>query len=49
MAVKFNQTAQVGTLYNKGDVAAFDEETEKQLIEAKVAVAVKVATEKPTQ
>lgn len=41
MAVKFLTSAQVGTLYNKGEIAAFDDETEAKLIEAKVAEAVK--------
>jgi hypothetical protein len=41
MAVKFLVQAQVGTLYNKGDIAGFDEKTEQQLVEAKVAVAYK--------
>ncbi|WP_278983260.1 hypothetical protein [Sphingobium yanoikuyae] len=48
MAVKFKQTTQVGALYNEGDVAAFDEATEKELIDAKVAVPVKAA-EKPAE
>lgn len=39
MAVKFLAPAQIGTLYNKGEIAAFTPEQEKQLIEAKVAVA----------
>lgn len=37
MAVKFLTTAQVGTLYNEGEVAGFDKETEEKLIKAKVA------------
>lgn len=41
MAVKFLTSAQVGTLYNEGEIAAFDDETEAKLIEAKVAEAVK--------
>ncbi|MEK9211517.1 hypothetical protein [Sphingomonas sp. 2378] len=41
MAVKFLETTQVGTLYNKGEIASFDEKTEKELVEAKTAVAVK--------
>jgi len=43
MAVEFLQSTQVGTLYNKGDIAGFNEETEKQLIGAKVAKAVNSA------
>ncbi len=41
MAVKFLKPAQVGTLYNKGEIAGFDAEIERQLIEAKVAIEVK--------
>ncbi|WP_314716603.1 hypothetical protein [Sphingobium yanoikuyae] len=41
MAVKFLTQTQVGTLYNKDDVAGFDEKTEEELIKAKCAVAVK--------
>jgi len=41
MAVKFLKPTQVGTLYNEGEVAGFDEETEVKLIEAEVAEAVK--------
>lgn len=41
MAVKFLVSTQVGTLYNKGDIAGFDEKTEAELIKAKVAEAVK--------
>ena len=42
MAVKFLQPAQVGTIYNKGEVASFDAETEKDLIGREIAEAVKV-------
>lgn len=45
MAVKFLTQTQVGTLYNKDDVAGFDEKTEDELIKAKVAVAVKPKAE----
>ena len=41
MAVKFLQTTQAGTLYNEGEIAGFDEQTEKDLIDAGVAEAVK--------
>lgn len=41
MAVKFLKTTQVGTLYNEGEIAGFDEKSEAELIEAGVAEAVK--------
>ena len=41
MAVKFLTATQVGTLYNEGEIASFDEKTEEELIKAKVAEAVK--------
>ncbi|WP_156361013.1 hypothetical protein [Sphingomonas sp. Leaf257] len=37
MAVKFLKSTQVGTIYNTDEVAAFDAQTEKELIEAKSA------------
>lgn len=46
MAVKFNHSHSVGAHYNKDDVAAFDEEIEKDLIERKIATAVKAPAEK---
>ncbi len=49
MAVKFMTQTQVGTLYNKGDVAGFDAATEKELIEAKVAVPVKAKDAEPAK
>lgn len=42
MAVKFLTQTQVGTLYNEGEIAAFDAETEAELVEAKVAEPVKI-------
>lgn len=41
MAVKFLRQCQLGTLYNKGEVAGFDKETEARLVEQKFAEAVK--------
>ena len=41
MAVKFLETTQVGTLYNKGEIASFDAQTEKELVAAKAAEAIK--------
>lgn len=41
MAVKFTKTTQVGTLYNEGEIAGFDDETEKQLVDAGVAEPLK--------
>lgn len=40
MAVKILKPTQVGTLYNEGEVAGFDEETEARLIEQGFAEAV---------
>ncbi|WP_167345386.1 hypothetical protein [Sphingomonas yabuuchiae] len=40
MAVTFLETTQVGTIYNQDEVAAFDAETEAELIKAGVAEAV---------
>lgn len=37
MAVKFTRPCQLGTLYNKDEVAGFDEATEKRLVEQKFA------------
>jgi hypothetical protein len=49
MAVKFLTSCQQGALYNKGEIAGFDDATEKRLIEQKFAEAVKPtkADEKP--
>lgn len=41
MAVKFLTQTQVGTLYNEGEIASFDEKTEEELVKAKVAEPVK--------
>jgi hypothetical protein len=46
MAVKFLKPCQQGTLYNKDEIAGFDKETEKLLIDQKFAEAVKPATDK---
>lgn len=43
MAVKFLRPCQQGTLYNKDEVAGFDKETEKLLVDQKFAEAVKPA------
>lgn len=43
MAVKILKTTQMGTLYNPGELATFDDETEKRLIEQKFAEAYKPA------
>lgn len=43
MAVKFIQPCQQGTLYNVDEIAGFDKETEKRLIEQEFAVAHKPA------
>lgn len=37
MAVKFNHAHTLGSHYNKDDVAAFDAETEADLIKRKIA------------
>jgi hypothetical protein len=37
MAVKFLKSCQQGSLYNEGEIAAFDEATEKTLVEQKFA------------
>lgn len=48
MAVKFLQPCQQGTLYSEDEIARFDDETEKRLIEQGFAEAVKAkAPEKP--
>lgn len=48
MAVKFLKPCQQGTLYNAGEIAGFDKETEKRLIDQKFAEAHKEpSTEKP--
>jgi hypothetical protein len=41
MAVKFLQPAQVGTIYNVGEIASFSAEIEKDLIDREIAEAVK--------
>lgn len=41
MAVKFLKPTQQGTLYEEGEIAAFDKEIEDRLIKQKFAVAVK--------
>lgn len=46
MAVKFLKPCQQGALYNEGEIAGFDSDVEKALIEQKFAEAVKV-TAKP--
>lgn len=46
MAIKFLETVQVGTIYNVDEVAAFDAETEAELIKANVAEAVDAPKEK---
>lgn len=48
MAVKFLKPCQQGTLYNEGETAAFDDETEKRLVDQGFAEAVKTAPEKKT-
>lgn len=47
MAVKFLKPCQQGTLYNKDEVASFDADVEKRLIEQKFAEAVKAPAAKP--
>lgn len=37
MAVKFLKSTQVGTLYNEGEIAGFDADIEKKLVDSKVA------------
>lgn len=37
MTVKFNHAHPVGSHYNKDDIAKFDDEVEKDLIERKIA------------
>ena len=37
MPVKFVRPCKLGTLYNKGEIAGFDEATEKRLVEQKYA------------
>ncbi|WP_294328378.1 hypothetical protein [uncultured Sphingomonas sp.] len=51
MAVKFLQPCQQGTLYNEGEVAVFDDETEARLVKQQFAEKVKAApkTEKPAE
>lgn len=45
MAVKFLRPCQQGALYNEGEVAGFDEATEKRLVDQKFAEAVKPKAE----
>lgn len=47
MAVKFLKPCQQGTLYNEGEIAGFDKETEARLVKQSFAEAVKPAAEKP--
>jgi hypothetical protein len=41
MAVKFLRPCQQGTLYNEGEIAGFDKETEERLVKQKFAELVK--------
>jgi hypothetical protein len=41
MAVKFLKPCQQGALYNEGEIASFDEATEKMLVDQKFAEPVK--------
>jgi hypothetical protein len=41
MAVKFLKPCQQGALYNEGEIARFDKETEARLVAQKFAEAVK--------
>lgn len=47
MGVKFLKPCQQGTLYNKGEVAVFDKETEARLIKQGYAEAHKAPADKP--
>ncbi len=47
MAVKFLKPCQQGTLYNVGEIAGFDAEIEKRLVEQKFAEVVKTDAKKP--
>lgn len=49
MAVKFLQSANVGTLYNEGEVAGFDAKTEAALIKDKIAEPVKTKPAKDAE
>lgn len=42
MAVKFLKPCQQGALYNKGEIAGFDQDIEKRLIEQEFAIAHKI-------
>lgn len=41
MAVKFLQQHTIGSLYNEGEIASFDRETERDLIKREIAEAHK--------
>lgn len=47
MGVKFLKPCQQGTLYNKGEIAGFDRETEARLIKQGYAEAHKAPAETP--
>jgi hypothetical protein len=48
MAVKFVKPCQQGALYNEGEIAAFDKETEERLVKQEFAEPVKAEkAEKP--
>lgn len=47
MAIRFLQTAQVGTLYNEGEVAGFDRKTEEDLVKRKIAERHTAKVEEP--
>ncbi len=47
MAVKFVKPCQQGSLYNPGEIAGFDKETEARLVKQGFAEAVKADAKKP--
>lgn len=47
MAVTFLKPTQQGTLYNTGETATFDKETEERLVKQRFADPAKSKTEKP--
>lgn len=47
MGVKFLKQCQQGTLYNKGEIAGFDKDTEERLIKQGYAEAHKAPATKP--
>ena len=49
MAVKFLKPCQQGTLYNAGETAGFDAETEKRLVDQNFAEVVKPTKEDPAK